>query len=1284
LGMMHRILAAVLGLFPIGAMGEPPAELQTIAERSAYRATATHEETVALLDALAKSSTLARRAEMGKTAEGRSIPLIIVSDPPVTTAEEAREQAAKGKLVVLLLGNIHAGEVDGKEALPMLARDVLLTPSHPLLKDFVLVFAPIYNADGNERVRRDNRPGQIGPEEGMGIRENAAGLDLNRDFIKLEAPETRALVKFFNQWDPAIFVDCHTTNGSFHQYVLTYAGPKMLAGDPDILRYVRDDFFPNLRSDLEDRLGLRTFPYGDFDGQTPNVHTRWVDFPFVPRFGTNYFGLRGRISVLSEGYSYATYKDRVLATRDFVHGVLERAAANKAKVRKLLAEADARAVRLGKRGVGEETPEADAAPKGDSPPLKEADGTMIPLRTRAIAAPELVEAGGFEEELRNGKLVSTGVPKTYRVEMWTHSEATLSVPRPFAYLYPAELTAVTENLQRHGIIVEELREDIELDAEAYTITSVDRSPQAFQKHFTMSVEATASPAPRLWKAGTMLVRTGQKLGSLACLLLEPQSEDGLVTWNFFDGLTAGQAFPVLRLPKPAAILSTQTRPLKDDDSKPGRITWENTFGEGAAKARIPSFSGSQVGFGEWLKDGEHFTQRKDGKTYKVNARTGRSEPYEVDERAMSGAIAKLPGMSKKLARDLASRAAGLLTKDRQAAMFFHEHDLYWVKCDGSAAARLTSTPEDEESPAFSPDGAFVSFVRANNLYVVDVATQRERALTTDGSPTTLNGKLSWVYSEEVFGRGRWSAVWWSPDSTQIAFLQTDESPVPIFSLVNELGEKQSVDATRYPRPGEPNPKVRLGLVTALGGSVRWMQSGEHPDDEVLITGVGWLPDSSLAYCYVQDRIQSWLDFITFDGDSRRRLFRETSKTWVGDAKDPVFLPDGSFVWSSERSGWRHLYRYDASGKELNTITSGTWDVRDVLTFVQAQNFLYLSGTLDNALGRDLYRVRPDGSGFERLTTEPGTHSCQVSPKGDLFVDSWSSMTSPSRSVLRSMPTADAPGEVVRVLNSNPVYALERYELGKLETFQVPMKDGGVVEAYWVLPPDFDPSKKYGMLFSTYGGPQAPTIADRWGSGHTEDLAFADAGIIVLHADPRPASGKGAESAWRSYRQLGVPELEDIKQTIGWVTSNKPFIDASRVGMTGWSFGGYITAYAMTHSDLFAAGVAGGSPTDWRDYDSIYTERYMGLPKDNAEGYDKTSVVKAAANLHGRLLLVHGGADDNVHAANTIKLAHALQKAGKLFDLAVYPDAGHGVGGSQYAKYRTEFLRRYLGSPTPAP
>ncbi len=1301
--MLNVLMAAVTAMLALadagrawrGASEAPPEELLTVAEKSGYKATAKYDDVEALADRLvawkaaegeAGKGGLVRKLELGKTTEGRSIPLLIVADPPVGTPEEA---ARSGKMVVLLFGNIHAGEVEGKEALMMLARDIITSAERPLLKDMVLAIVPIYNADGNERFgpTAEHRPGQVGPEEGVGIRENATGLDLNRDYVKLEAPETRAIVHFMGEWDPAMVIDTHTTNGSHHRYTLTYMGPTNPAGSQEIIKFVRDTMLPAVGKALLEKTGVHTFFYGNLEPPGAD-HTQWTTYPDLPRYGAPYVGLRNRLAILSEAYAYAPFKERVEATRDFCRGCLEYAAEKKDEIRGMIRKADEATVTAGRE------------PK---------DGDEVPIRSEVKSFAEKVTALGFVEEERDGKRVATQTPKDYTVELVNDFVPTVTVKRPFAYLFPASLTNVVENLRRHGAQVEELREDIEVDVEAYRIEAVAKAMRPFQGHDLLDVNATATAKTERMPAGTIVVRTAQPLGTLAAYLLEPRSADGLCAWNFFDqSLSLGSDFPVVRVAAATPMLTTRVRPLAEYRTMNKPITYDALFGLGGGGGPGGggiNFNGSPAGGMRWLEDGEHYLQARDGALRKVDAATGRSERF-FDPAPMSAALAKLPTIGDRAAKQMAENPGLNMNRARTAALFEHENDLYYAALDGSVAARLTSTPAPEEDASFSPDGKFVAFVRSNDLWVVDVATGgggTERALTQGGTDLVRNGKNDWVYYEELYNRS-WRAYWWSPDSSRIAFLQVDSTPVPRWTLpADHTGagsDPQNIETAPYPKPGQPNPLVKLGIVTAAGGPVRWADLSDYDEGHFLITDVGWLappplpppPGTDLkeqvsatspAWCYVQDRTQTWMDLLSIPagGGKPTRLMREKTEAWVEPVGQPRVLKDGSFLLPSERTGYKHIYHFAKDGKLIKQVTDGEWEARsielvDEKTDPPSSAWVYFSGTADSPIASNLYRVRLDGTGMERLTVGGGggSHGVTLAPTGKSFIDSWSDHAMPARVALYGTEMSASGPSLLRTLDTNPVYAVEEYKRGEFELVHIPMPDGFVLEASVLKPPDFDDSKKYPVWLMTYAGPHAPTVSDTWGGGRTYDEMLAQMGIVVFRVDPRSASGKGAKSAWAAYHQLGVPELKDLEEAVKWLT-NHPWIDASRVGIAGGSYGGFMTAFALTHSKLFAAGVATSSPTDWHDYDSIYTERYMGLPQDNPEGYDATSVVKAAKNLHGRLLLLHGTMDDNVHMQNSIKLARALEDANKQFEFMVYPGSRHGIGSRHYRQLVVEFIAR---------
>jgi dipeptidyl-peptidase-4 len=693
---------------------------------------------------------------------------------------------------------------------------------------------------------------------------------------------------------------------------------------------------------------------------------------------------------------------------------------------------------------------------------------------------------------------------------------------------------------------------------------------------------------------------------------------------------------------------------------------------------------SHVNFGgrtariQWLKDGEHYLQFKaDGggppALLKVNAATGEAEPF-FDARKMEAALANVAGLSPDDRRQLAHQRTYHLNPAETAALINYANDLFYYEFGSDRALRLTNDPQEEVGEQFSPDGRMVSFVRGNNIYVVDLATQRERALTVDAGAKILNGRLDWVYQEELYGRGHFDGYWWSPDSTKLAYLRLDESPVHDFTVVDHIPYLQKLEVTAYPKAGDPNPRVQLGVVAAAGGATRWIDTYRYQQADPLIVRVTWTPDSKKVVYQIQNREQTWLD-LNFadprDGKSET-VVKETSKAWVEVIGNPHWLKDCSFLWESERNGWRHLYLYGPDGKLVRQVTDGKWEVREVHGVDEANGTVYFSGTEHSYIAIDAYRIKLDGTALTRLTQGEGAHQCSFNSTLSLYVDQWSDVNTPPQARLF---TSD--GALKRAIDESPVPVLAQYKLGKPEFVHVKTRDGFVMEAMMIKPPDFDPAKKYPVWSFTYSGPHAQQVRNTWGGpAYMWNQLLAEKGYIIWICDNRTASGKGVESAWPVYRNFGELELRDLEDGLAWLKS-QPYVDGSRIGLWGWSYGGYMTSYALTHSKTFRIGISGGTVADWRDYDSIYTERYMGTPEDNPEGYKKSSPRWAAKDLSGKLLLLHGTIDDNVHMQNTIQFVYELEKAGKQFQLMVYPESRHGVVDPVLVKHMRQAMTDFI-------
>jgi dipeptidyl-peptidase 4 len=683
------------------------------------------------------------------------------------------------------------------------------------------------------------------------------------------------------------------------------------------------------------------------------------------------------------------------------------------------------------------------------------------------------------------------------------------------------------------------------------------------------------------------------------------------------------------------------------------------------------FSGNPPPRLTWLDD-RHYLQGAN----KVNALTGEAAPF-FDAAKMEAALAKLPGINAGDAKQIVAQidARPLLSADRAAALINYANDLFYYKFGSDLAVRLTNTADEEVGEEFSPDGRMVSFVKNYNIYVVDIATQRERSLTLDGNPKLFNGRLDWVYQEELYGRGNFKGYWWSPDASKIVYLQLDESQVRDFTVIDQVPNQQTLEVYAYPKSGMPNPTVKLGVVNVAGGATRWMDLFRYQTVEPLIVRAGWNPDSQKIVFSISNREQTWMDLNFADPATGKveTAFRETSGPWVNTDDDhgPYWLKDGSFLWLSERTGWKHVYHYAADCKQHRPVTSGKWEARALHGIDKANGWVYFSGTNRSHIGGDAYRIKLDGGGLQRLTEAPGTHSADFNPSFSHFIDTWSDATTPPQVRLHS-----SDGKLVRVIDENKVAALSQYKLSKPEFLQVKTRDGFVMEAAMIKPPDFDPGKKYPVFQHTYSGPHAPQVRNAWGRDFMWHQLLAQKGYIVWICDNRSASGKGVESAWPIYKNLGELELRDLEDSVAYLKT-LPYVDSSRIGLNGWSYGGYMTSFALTHSNTWKVGIVGAPVTDWRLYDTIYTERYMATPQNNPEGYEKSSVVKAANNFTGKMLLIHGAIDDNVHIQNSIQFIYVLQKAGKQFEFMIYPKSRHGVTDPLLVKHMREMMLRFI-------
>ncbi|MGX5816847.1 S9 family peptidase [Chitinophaga lutea] len=628
----------------------------------------------------------------------------------------------------------------------------------------------------------------------------------------------------------------------------------------------------------------------------------------------------------------------------------------------------------------------------------------------------------------------------------------------------------------------------------------------------------------------------------------------------------------------------------------------------------------------WV-DGDHFTLVKRIATARmslVNAATGKETEYNLPSRAAS-----------------------------KLSIFVNQRGALVFRANGKDSIAI-----DAQNATFSPDSARIAFTRSNDLYILDAATRKEWRVTQDGSETVYNGRSSWVYNEEILGRGtNYRAFWWSPNSRDIAFMRFDDSRVPIHYLQDDQGVHAKQIPVRYPNPGDPNPSVRIGIARTGDQHITW--AAYDPQADEYFGTPYWTPDGNALWAQRMNRRQDSLRIEAVDPASGRvsAITTETQKTWIDlDLEARItFVPARKmFILLSDRSGWMHLYAFGMDGKMLRPLTSGNWAVEEILHIDERRGVVYFTATRENSTRLDLYKVKLTGGAPQRLTFGDFNHRVQLSPTGDYFITTYNNFSTPGR-----MALVDNNGKVLRELadERGPNYA--QYQAARYELFRIPAKDGFELPVRVKWPKQIVAGKKYPVMVSIYGGPGRKNVMDGYISGYYETDNGND-DLIMVTMDHRGSGHFGKAGKDWLYGDLGNWEIEDYSTVVRELEKRFPFIDASRVGITGFSYGGYLTCLALVKApDVFTCGLAGGSVTDWRLYDTHYTERYMGLPDANPDGYKRSSVLTHVSQYKGMLRMAQGTLDDNVHMRNTIQLVNALQEAGKRFELMLYPGAGHG-------------------------
>ncbi len=560
---------------------------------------------------------------------------------------------------------------------------------------------------------------------------------------------------------------------------------------------------------------------------------------------------------------------------------------------------------------------------------------------------------------------------------------------------------------------------------------------------------------------------------------------------------------------------------------------------------------------------------------------------------------------------------------------------------------------------FSPDGSRVGFVRGGNLFVTNLRTGVETQLTTDGGGEIVNGTFDWVYEEELGLQDGWR---WSPDGRHIAFWRLDQTPIKDFHMIDESGLYSEPIPIPYPKAGEPNSFAYLGVIELSSGDTRWMDMGDNPDQ--YLARMDWARTSTELLVQRLNRHQNRLEVLLVDVSTgvARTLFAETSDTWVDVDDDLRWVDDERFLWTSDRDGFEHLYLYGRDGSLIRQLTSGAFDVEAPAGFDAIGGWVFYTAAADGPLGRQVFRVPVNGGDPERLSEGRGTHSIDVSPTGAFYVNTHTRADHPG---VVSVHRGDGSLVGTMVDNADLLARLAPMGLKAPEFFTFETSDGVTLNGSMIKPPDFDDSRRYPVLMYVYGGPGSQRVRDEWGGPrYLWHQLLAQQGVIVVSVDGRGTGARGRDFRTVTHLNLGEWETRDQLEGARYLAS-LPFVDASRIGIWGWSYGGYMTLLSMMKGgDLFRAGISVAPVTSWKLYDTIYTERFMRTPRENPEGYEAGSPLNHVDGLTGELLLVHGTHDDNVHFQNSVQLLTALQEAGKQFSFMAYPNKTHSISGQR--------------------
>ncbi len=671
------------------------------------------------------------------------------------------------------------------------------------------------------------------------------------------------------------------------------------------------------------------------------------------------------------------------------------------------------------------------------------------------------------------------------------------------------------------------------------------------------------------------------------------------------------------------------------------------------KANFKGITQALPSAGPWV-DESHVVIRREGKSFLLDCKTGKEIDY-TNPVANKGNIVMKPE---------------IITK---------QNDLYVRK--GIGDEQLTNDKDKEVNPTLSPDGNYVAYTKNNNLYTVNLTTKKETKLTTDGSELILNGYASWVYFEEILGRpSQYKSFWWSPNSKNIAYFRSDDTEVPLFTITNADGQHGKMESLRYPKVGDKNPEVKVGMVSPDGGTTTWADFNEKDDQYFGMPY--WKPDGNTLLVQWINRLQNNLIIYEVNPTTggKKEFYTETQKTWIDlDDNDRIqFLKNGKgFILLSDATGWKHIYYHGMDGKRINAITEGKFTITDVNYVDEKNSIVYFTArSKENSATRDYYKVNLNGKKLQRLTFGNFNHNfINVSPNSEYFITTYGNSSTPNK-----MTLVNNNGKIIKELGDAKGAEYDNYNVAKTEIIRVKSDDDLYdlpMKITWPL--TMEAGKKYPVLISIYGGPNAGTVNEGFTLGGTQQW-YAKEGLIQVAMDHRASGHFGKEGVNYMYHNLGDWELKDYATMVKWLVANGS-ADAKKICITGFSYGGYMSCLALTkYSDVFTHGMAGGSVTDWSLYDSHYTEKFMGTLANNAEGYKTGNVMNYVNQYKGFLQIVHGEIDENVHLQNSLQLIAKLQDAKKDFEFMVYPTGRHGWGGNKglhFQNLKTQFIYKHL-------